>query len=257
MDPVIQEWPGDGVVLLRLNRPDKLNALNLELRRALARLLIAATNDASVGAIVIAGNERAFAAGADLGELIGLNPGDADFEQLRVAWAAMAACHKPVVAAVRGLALGGGFELALQSDLIVAGEKARFGLPEPQVGIVPGAGGMQRLARLVGRQRAMLWLLTGGMIDAATAVAHGIAAETVPDGDVEERAIELAAKAAALPPAVAATLKRALRLSENSFLDDAVAAERPWFEGLFGTPYQREGMAKILSRGQRTESKNP
>src|SRR5690606_20553251 len=109
----------------------------------LAQHLTEAANDPGIGAVVIAGNERAFAAGADLAELIELDPGDPIFKQLRVAWEAMAACRKPIVAAVRGLALGGGFELALQSDLIIAGDRARFGLPEVQVGIVPGAGGMQ------------------------------------------------------------------------------------------------------------------
>jgi len=250
MDVVLHDRPHDGVMLLRLNRPDKLNALNLELRRVLARYLEDASGDKSVRAIVIVGNERAFAAGADLAELVDLNPGDARFEEMRVVWDALAACPKPIVAGVRGLALGGGFELALGCDLIIAGEKARFGLPEAQVGIIPGAGGLPRLARLVGRQQAMFWLLTGGMIDAATALRRGIAAHVVADDVAEALAIEFAVKAATLSPDVMTTLKQGLRLNDNSFLDDALATERPMFEGLFGKPHQRDGMAKVLSRSQ-------
>nr|WP_281377772.1 enoyl-CoA hydratase-related protein [Sphingobium subterraneum] len=244
----MRSTPCEGVALLRLNRPEKLNALSLELRRTLAHHLDAAEADPRIAAIVIAGDERAFAAGADLAELVDLEPGDRRFDDLRVAWDAMALCTKPIIAAVRGFALGGGFELALQCDLIVAGEGARFGLPEPKVGIVPGAGGMQRLARIVGRQQAMLWLLTGDMIDAATAAARGIVSHVVADDGVEARALELATRAVTMAPGVMTIVKKALRLSENSFVGDAVAAERPWFEDLFGKPHQRDAMMKILSR---------
>lgn len=256
LEVVRRESPVEGVMLLRLNRPEKLNALNLQLRRELAAHLEAAQVDPSIAAIVIAGDQRAFAAGADLAELIELKPGDAKFEELRVAWNALASSTKPIIAAVRGYALGGGFELALQCDLIVAGEGARFGLPEPKVGIVPGAGGMQRLARLIGRQQAMYWLLTGDMIDAETALARGIVAQVVADEVVDARAIELAAKAAAMAPAVMATIKHALHLSDNSSVREAVAAERPLFESLFGTPHQRAGMEKILLRSQQAKGKS-
>jgi enoyl-CoA hydratase len=245
---VLREEPRDGVVLLRLHRPDKLNALSLELRRQLADRVEDASADTNVRSIVIAGSQRAFAAGADLADLVDLQPGDPAFDRLRVAWAAIGRCPKPIVAAVRGLALGGGFELALQCDLVVAGEAARFGLPETRVGIVPGAGGMQRLARLVGRQRAMLWVLTGTMIDARTAVAVGLCAEVVADELVEQRAVDLAGIAADLAPDVAETVKRAMRLSENSPVDEAILAERSWFEGLFGTPHQRDAMTRMLTR---------
>lgn len=243
-----RETPADGVTILRLNRREKHNALSLEFRRELAMHIDNESDRSDVMAIIIAGNEQTFAAGADLGEIIDLTPGHSRFDDLRVAWNSIARCRKPIIAAVRGMALGGGFELVLQCDLIIAGTKARFGLPEAKVGIVPGAGGMQRLSRLVGRHEAMLWLVTGQIMDASTAKELGIVRELTPDDLVETRALDLAKMICALPPEVTDVIKRALRLSENSHLDAAIQTERSWFENLFGTEFQHKSMSAFLSR---------
>jgi enoyl-CoA hydratase len=175
MTNVIREVPGPGVVLLRLNRPEALNALNLPMRAELAQRIVEADADAAIKVIVITGDEKAFAAGADLVELKSRIVGDSAFQDARIAWIALENCRKPVIAAVNGFALGGGCELALHCDIIIVGESARLGLPEVKVGLMPGAGGTQRVLRAAGRYVALRFLLTGDMILAAQAVQMGIA----------------------------------------------------------------------------------
>ena len=180
------------MVLLRIHRPEVLNALNLALRRALAEAFRRLDADPSVRAIVLAGGAKAFCAGADLGEYVDATPIDLLQRRHDLLWGAIAACRKPVIAAVRGHALGGGCELALHADLILAGRSARFGQPEVKVGIMPGGGATQRLTRALGKHGAMKLLLLGEPIDADTAVRIGLAAEVLDDEAVEARALAMA-----------------------------------------------------------------
>jgi enoyl-CoA hydratase len=198
MSEVLREKTVDGVTLLRLNRPEQLNALSMSLRAELARHINDLIADDATRCIVITGNERAFAAGADIGELAQRTPLDADFERSRVAWQALEACPKPIIAAVNGFALGGGFELALHCDIIIAGSGATIGQPEVRLGVMPGAGGTQRFVRAVGKFAAMRWLLTGDRLTAEEALRRGLVSEVVADAEVLTHAMELATRIAAL-----------------------------------------------------------
>ncbi|MEO5735139.1 MAG: enoyl-CoA hydratase-related protein, partial [Rubrivivax sp.] len=189
---LIEERPEGAVAVVRLNRPKVLNALNLQLRVALAEAFTRLEADATVRAIVLAGSERAFCAGADLGEYVEAEPLEIVHRRMDRLWGAIAACRKPVIAAVRGHALGGGCELALHADIVIAGLGSRFGQPEVLIGLMPGGGATQRLTRAVGKFRAMQLLLTGQAISGSEAAAMGLASEAVADEQVETRALELA-----------------------------------------------------------------
>ncbi len=192
-EPVLLEQrPSPGVVLLRLNRPAVLNALNLALRQALAEAFVRLDADASVRVIVLAGQARAFCAGADLNEYLHATPLDIMDRQMDRLWGAISACRKPVLAALRGHALGGGCELAMHADIVLASETASFGQPEVAIGLMPGGGATQRLTRAVGKFKAMQWLLTGARFSAAQACAAGLVSEVVADEALEPRALALA-----------------------------------------------------------------
>lgn len=245
--------PLDGVALVTIDRQRALNALSFEVIRQLADALEALDADAACRAIVLTGaGTRAFAAGADIRELAEQTPGGlaADVAAGRgfAHWDRLKRIGTPLVAAVRGLALGGGCELAMTCDLIVAGEGAQFGQPEVRLGIIPGAGGTQRLTRAIGQARAMDLILTGRSISAREAEAAGLVSRVVPDDDVVPAALTLAAHVAALSPVAVAAARQAVRAAEELPLSEGLERERRLFFGLFGSDDQAEGMAAFLEK---------
>jgi enoyl-CoA hydratase/carnithine racemase len=250
MAELLQERAGEHVALLRLNRPEARNALNDALRERLAEAFTALGADAAIRAIVVTGDDKAFAAGADLREIAGL---DAVGAMNRRAWALtrpIAECRKPVIAAVNGFALGGGLELAMLADILVVGEGAKLGLPEIRVGLLPGNGGTQRLPRLVGKHKAMLMALTGRPITGREAEACGLASLCVADAEVVPTALAIAAEIAALPPIGAQLIKEAILAGADQPLDAALALERRSFQLLFATADRAEGVAAFLEKRQ-------
>lgn len=238
----------EGVALITIDRPEALNALDYALLDELAETLEALDRDERIGCVVLAGGERAFAAGADIRELAGETPVSLERGRHFEAWDRIAAVGVPLVAAVRGYALGGGCELAMLCDCIVAGADARFGQPEIKLGIIPGAGGTQRLPRAIGKAKASELILTGRQIDAAEAERIGLVTAVVPPEEVLSRALELAARIAAGPRlavrAAKAAIARAFELPLRAGLD----FERRAFSLLFATEDRREGMAAFLEK---------
>lgn len=248
MAVVLLERPADGVALVRLNRPEARNALNGELRAALARTFRDLSDDDGARCVVVTGNAKAFAAGADLKEIQNDGPVEILQRQVLRLWQAIAQCPKPIIAAVNGFALGGGCELALHADIIVAGENATFGQPEVKVGIMAGGGATQRLARAIGKYRAMKLLLTGEPVSGSEAAAMGLASEAVPDDQVLSRALELASAIAALPPLAVMQTKEVLLAGADAPLYTGLLLERKSFELLFGSRDQKEGMAAFFEK---------
>jgi len=246
-----------GIVLVRregavgivtLNRPDKRNALDLTMRAAIADAVRELDADAQVRAVVITGGDVVFAAGADLNLLVDKGAQDVADIDLGQYWAPVAQCRKPVIAAVSGFALGAGCELALMCDFIVADPSARFGQPELAVGIMPGAGGTQRLLRTVGKQVASLLLLTGEPLGAERAFQLGLVADLAQPGQALERALEMAQKAARMPPKAVSATRRVLRQGADLPLDAALALEHREFLLLFDTADKTEGMRAFLDK---------
>ncbi|OGA27629.1 MAG: enoyl-CoA hydratase [Betaproteobacteria bacterium RIFCSPLOWO2_02_FULL_68_150] len=248
MSPVLVEHAAQAVVLLRLNRPEARNALNNAVRGALAGHFRDFGEDSTTRCIVLTGDAKAFAAGADLKEVAALGAREMMQTGVRRLWKAIADCPKPVIAAVNGFALGGGCELAMHADIIVAGEGARFGQPELGVGVIPGGGGTQRLVRAVGKFRAMKMLLTGEMVDARQALEMGLVSEVVPDADVLDRALALARRIAELPPIAVMLCKEVVLTGQDCPLDAALNLERKAFELLFATEDQKEGMRAFAEK---------
>ena len=250
MAEILRDIPSEGVVRLRINRPDVLNALSVSVRAALAQEVRASNADPDVRVIIIAGDDKVFAAGGDLAELQRRSMRDIQSEASRICWVALDDCRKPVIAAVNGFALGGGCELAFHCDIIIAGEGAKFGLPEVKVGIMPGAGGTQRLLRAAGHFKAARYLLTGDFIPAAIASEIGIVSEVVPDADVMPQALKVASKIAALPPLAVRSIKEVLRLGADVPLETAMSLERKAFQLLFATEDRQEGISAFLEKRQ-------
>lgn len=248
MSEVLLEQPGEGVAVVRINRPEVRNALNMAVREQLAQHFAALGRDDVTRCIIITGGEKVFAAGADLRDMVDRTPGEMIARQSERLWAPIASCPKPVIAAVNGYAFGGGCELAMLADIIVAGEGASFGQPEVRVGIMPGAGGTQRLTRAVGKFRAMRMLLTGEPVAARDALAMGLASEVVPDGDVFETALRIAKTIAAMPPLAIRQIKEVVLAGQDASLDAAIALERKAFQLLFSTEDQKEGMRAFLEK---------
>jgi enoyl-CoA hydratase/carnithine racemase len=248
MSEVILEMPTAGVALLRINRPEVLNALSLSVRALLAEHVVKLGADDGIHAIVITGDEKAFAAGADLRELQQRTVFDRQFEDSRVAWKALEECTKPIIAAVNGFALGGGCELALHCDIVIAGLGAKFGLPEVKVGIMPGASGTQRLLRAVGNYKAARYLLTGDFIDASLASAMGLVSEVVPDAEVVATAIALGAKIAQRAPLAVDAIKTVIKHGPDASLQTALLLERKCFQLLFASEDRNEGIAAMLEK---------
>jgi enoyl-CoA hydratase len=247
-DELLIERPSNGVVVFRLNRPQVRNALNLAIRMELAEAVTRFAADPAIRCLVITGSDKAFASGADLSEMAEATPDEVKEHNVQQYWRAISDCPKPLIAAVEGYALGGGLELALCADIIVAGEGARLGLPEIKVGILPGGGGTQRLARLVGLKRAMLLLMTGRMFGAAEALAMGVISEMTPAGQALSRALEIAAEIAAMPPIAVAEIKRVTNEGVNQPLDTALLLEQRTYEALYATADQKEGMRAFLEK---------
>ncbi|MEI6759538.1 MAG: enoyl-CoA hydratase-related protein [Betaproteobacteria bacterium] len=247
-DLVLEERPAPGLALLRLNRPEVLNALNLQLRRDLAAAFSRLDADPQVRVIILTGSERAFCAGADLNEYVDATPPEIIGRHMDRLWGAISGCRKPVIAAVRGHALGGGCELAMHADIIVAGAGARFGQPEVKVGIMPGGGATQRLTRAVGKFAAMKILLCGEPFDATTALAMGLVSEVVPDAEVEARALTLAAQLAALPALALQFIKEAVLEGMNLPLNQGLQFERKSFQLLFATADKTAGIRARLEK---------
>jgi enoyl-CoA hydratase len=236
------------VGLVTLNRPQALNALNHALMRELMDALEAFDQDDAVGALVITGNEKAFAAGADIKEMA-----DESAEQMTrndhiAVFGRIRAIQKPVIAAVSGWALGGGCELALSCDMIVAADSARFGLPEINLGVIPGAGGTQRLVRAVGKAIAMEMILNERRLNAQEALQYGLVSRVVPVKDYLNEALKLAEEIAARAPLGVRAAKRMVNHSYESFLKDGLAEEKQVFYGLFGTEDQKEGMNAFVEK---------
>jgi enoyl-CoA hydratase len=241
--------PLDGVALVTIERPDVLNALSFDLLDELADAFARLDLDAGCRAIVLTGSgDRAFAAGADIRELARQTPVTLFAENRFAVWDRIGAVRKPVVAAVRGFALGGGCELAMSCDLIVAAEDARFGQPEINLGVMPGAGGTQRLTRAIGRARAMDLVLTGRTITAREAESMGLVSRVVAPPETLATALELAATIAAQAPVAVLAAKEAVRLAEELPLSAGLRHERRAFFALFATEDQTEGMAAFVEK---------
>lgn len=248
-DDVIRFSVLDGAVaLITINRPERLNALNMAVKRALQAAIERADADPDVAVLVITGGPQSFVAGTDIAEMRDMTPekhAELGTNQLFVT---LRACTKPVIAAVEGYALGGGCELALNSDIIIAGEGARFGQPEIRVGIMPGAGGTQLLLRTIGRYRAMKLCLTGDQITALEAEQFGLVSERTPAGQATDRAIALGRQIAKMPPLAVRSVKAALRFGADNGMDASLTEERRLFTALFASEDQKEGMTAFLEK---------
>jgi len=247
-DSLLVERPSDDIVVFRLNRPQVRNALNLELRARLADEVTRHAADEKIRCLIVTGSDKVFASGADIGEMAEAGPVEVMARNVQKYWRTIMDCPKPVIAAIEGFALGGGLELALCADIIVAGEGARLGLPEVKIGILPGGGGTQKLARLVGRQRAMLLLMTGRMFSAAEALAMGVIGEVAPAGHALARALEIAREIADQPPIAVMQIKEIVNAGLNAPLETALMLERKALLLQFATSDQKEGMRAFLEK---------
>lgn len=239
----------DRVGLITLNRPKALNALCAELVAELEQALNDLEADADIGAIVVTGSEKAFAAGADIKEMKDRSFIDvftSDF--ITKGWERLAQCRKPTIAAVAGYALGGGCELAMMCDLIIAAENAKFGQPEITIGTIPGAGGTQRLTRALGKAKAMDLVLTGRMMDAAEAERSGLVARIVPADKLLEEALAMAAKIASFSLPATLMAKEAVNRAFETSLAEGLKFERRLFHSTFATSDQKEGMTAFAEK---------
>lgn len=246
--PLLVDVPSSGVTRLRLNRPQARNALNLALRQELARAFETLDRDDAVRCVVLCASGPHFAVGADLTEVHALGAADIWRQQVMRYWKSIADFSKPVIASVHGAALGGGCELALHADVIVAGRGAVFGQPEINLGMMPGGGATQRLVKVVGKYRAMKLMLTGQSISADEAFAMGMVSEVVPDERTEARALELADHIAARSPVATRLIKEAVLAGAESPLNTGLLLERRSFELLFDTAEQKAGVKAFLGR---------
>ena len=236
------------VALVRLNRPKQLNALNGPTMDALCESLETLDRDEAVRVIVVTGSERAFAAGADIGEMAAASPIDMLRTNRIAQWDRVRKITKPVIAAVAGWCLGGGCELAMALDIIIAAESARFGQPEIKIGVMPGAGGTQRLPRAIGKSKAMEMILTGEPITAAEAERIGLVSRVVTDELLVEDALSLAAEIAKRAPLALRLAKESINAAYEMSLTDGLAHERRLFYLLFASDDQKEGMTAFLEK---------
>lgn len=238
----------DVVGLVRLNRPKELNALNSALSRELISAVAELDADREIGAIVVTGCERAFAAGADISEMVSQSAEDLIERDLFAEWDRFTACRTPKIAAVNGYALGGGCELMMMCDFAIAGEKAKFGQPEVRLGVIAGMGGTQRMTRLIGRSLSMDLHLTGRMMEAEEALRAGLVARVVADEAVVDTALEAGRQIAAHSPAAVRLAREVVAKAEELPLAEGLIYERRLFHRLFGTHDQREGMTAFLEK---------
>jgi len=238
----------DRVCLVRLNRPQALNALNAELIDELNQALDAFEADAELGCLVLTGSDKAFAAGADVKEMQAKTYMEAYLEDFISKWERLTRTRKPVIAAVAGFALGGGCELAMMCDFILAADNARFGQPEIRIGTIPGAGGTQRLTRFVGKSKAMEMCLTGRMMDAAEAERSGLVSRVLPLADLVPEALKVAATIAGFSRPAVMMAKEAVNRAYETTLAEGIRFERRVFHSTFATQDQKEGMAAFVEK---------
>jgi enoyl-CoA hydratase len=246
-ETIITETHGK-VGLITLNRPQALNALNSQILTELVAAVNAFGADAGIGAMVITGSEKAFAAGADIKEMQSISYADAYAQDFFVGWEELTRARKPIIAAVAGYALGGGCELAMMCDFIIAADTAKFGQPEITLGVIPGMGGSQRLTRFVGKAKAMDMCLTGRMMDAAEAERSGLVSRVVPAGELVEEALKAAAKIAAFSLPSVMMAKEAVNRAFETTLAEGLRFERRLFHSLFALDDQKEGMAAFAEK---------
>jgi enoyl-CoA hydratase len=247
-DPVVLSETRGRTGLVTLNRPQALNALNDQLIGELLAALDRFEADPNIVATVITGSEKAFAAGADIKEMASLGFGEAYLRDQAAAIGRVAEMRKPLIAAVAGYCLGGGCELAMMCDIILAADTAKFGQPEITLGIMPGMGGTQRLTRLIGRPRAMEMILTGRMIEAAEAERAGLAARVVPAADLLAEALKMAARIAEHSLPIVMMAKEAVARADEIPLAEGLRFERRLFHAMFATEDQKEGMAAFIEK---------
>ena len=238
----------DRVCLVRLNRPQALNALNAELIDELNQALDAFEADAELGCLVLTGSDKAFAAGADVKEMQAKTYMEAYLEDFISKWERLTRTRKPVIAAVAGFALGGGCELAMMCDFILAADNAKFGQPEIRIGTIPGAGGTQRLTRFVGKSKAMEMCLTGRMMDAAEAERSGLVSRILPLADLVPEALKAAATIAGFSRPAVMMAKEAVNRAYETTLAEGIRFERRVFHSTFATQDQKEGMAAFVEK---------
>ncbi|HWG06706.1 MAG TPA: enoyl-CoA hydratase [Beijerinckiaceae bacterium] len=236
------------VGLIRLNRPDVLNALSTKLVTELDLALQAFDVDSGIGCVVVTGSEKAFAAGADIKEMRDKTFPQVFLENFLANWDRAANTRKPIIAAIAGFALGGGCELAMICDFIIAADNAKFGQPEVKLGVMPGAGGTQRLARFLGKSKAMDMCLTGRIIDAQEAERCGLVARVVPAADLIDKALEVAAAIASMSLPATMAIKESVNRAFETPLAEGLRFERRQFQALFATEDQKEGMTAFLEK---------
>ena len=247
-ETIVVETQGH-VGTIKLDRTESLNALNATLLTEIATAVGKFDEDDAIGAIVITGSDKAFAAGADIKEMAERTyPGTLQDDFMGGPWEAIPNCRKPVIAAVAGYALGGGCEVALSCDIIIAADTARFGLPEITLGVIPGAGGTQRLTRAVGKAKAMEMILSGRFMTAEEAERSGLVSRVVPEGDLMDEVMTLAAKIADMSGVAVMVAKKAVERAQESSLSEGLQYERMAFYGLFASEDQKEGMAAFVEK---------
>ncbi|SER30705.1 enoyl-CoA hydratase [Sphingobium sp. YR768] len=237
-----------GVAVIRIDRPHAKNALNLKIRRELAEIFLNLSGISDIRAIVLTGGPDIFVAGADIGEMANATPIEMIQRKVEQLWGAIASCPVPIVAAVNGFALGGGCELAMHCDIIVAGRSARFAQPEVKLGVMPGAGGTQRLIRAVGKFQAMRMALTGCMVGAEEGLRIGLVSEVVDDAQTIDRATEIAIDIARMPSMAVRQIKEVMLAGADLPLESALMLERKAFQLLFDTQDQKEGAAAFMEK---------
>jgi enoyl-CoA hydratase len=234
-EPVTCRREADGLAVVTIDRPERRNALNLDVKRRLTTIVETLVGDPAVQVVILTGAQGAFVAGTDLAEMAGMTPTEHTLLATDQVFTVLRRCPKILIAAVEGYALGGGCELALACDLIVAGESAKLGQPEIRVGIMPGAGGTQRLLRAIGKYRTMCMVLTGEPVDAREALAMGLLSDVVPDGMALERAMDLARTISRMPPLAVHAIKEVIQLGQDAPLETVLQLERKAFQLLFAT----------------------
>jgi enoyl-CoA hydratase len=240
----------DRIAIARLNRPEALNALNTAVMHELTGKLAALDADPAVGCFILTGSEKAFAAGADIKEMADLNFAEVYAADWFAGWERLAALRTPIIAAVSGFALGGGCEIALMCDMIIAADTAKFGQPEIKLGVIPGMGGSQRLTRAIGKAKASDLILTGRMMDAAEAERCGLAARVVPADKLMDEAISAAETIASYGKLAAIAAKEAIGRSFETPLDEGLRFERRLINALFSTDDKKEGMNAFIEKRQ-------
>lgn len=238
----------NGVAIVQLHRPEARNALNLELRKALSDTFQQLSQDDAVRVIMITGGEKVFAAGADIKDFTTATTAQMYLRHTEQYWQSLVDCPKPIIAAVNGYALGGGCELAMHADIIIAGQSAKFGQPEVKLGLMPGAGGTQRLLRAIGKFKTMLLVLSGKFITAQEASQMGLVSEVVEDENTIPYALELAQTIASLSPIAVQQIKEVTNLGQDQSLQGALALERKAFQILFDTKDQKEGVNAFFEK---------